>query len=171
VSSDRAFAGPTAVGRYWVAHAEGFLVTSPSGRTLGVVEEVRLDPRTSERLLVVDRSALVRRRAIVPAQRVASVFPWSGRLVLSRRSRSAPRLRVAGVSARMVRAAAWAGPRASTSGVAAWRLVRSASLWLRANVPPAASAAWTTAGRAAREARKRLPVLSGAWARRSRSGA
>src|SRR5438477_159096 len=56
---DRSFAGPTAVGRYWIAHAEGFAVHSPSGRPLGVVRSVAVDPRTAEPLLVVDRPSLI----------------------------------------------------------------------------------------------------------------
>jgi len=82
---DRSFAGPTAVGRYWIAHAEGFAVESSAGRALGTVQSVAVDPRTAETMLVLDRSSrLGRRRQVVPGRRVASVLPWSRRLVLAR---------------------------------------------------------------------------------------
>jgi hypothetical protein len=231
---DRSFAGPTAVGRYWIAHAEGFAVQSPSGRTLGVVRSVGVDPRTAEPLLVVDRLSLVGgRRRVVPGQRIATVLPWSRRLVLARAarrrspSRSVP-VRAAGrrsvdagrrtlgtAAAGSRRAVEWTKPHAGAALVAAGRLVRFAALvalsaaarivrgiaafavWLAVVTPPAARAVrawlvrkrddwpwrlWLTApvrvaraigrrGRTTRLARLRRPVLSGAWARRSRSGA
>jgi hypothetical protein len=90
---DRSFAGPSAVGRYWIAHAEGFVVQSPAGRVLGIVRSVALDPTTAETLLVVERSSLVRSRSrVLSGQRVGTVFPWSRRLVLARASRPARRL-------------------------------------------------------------------------------
>jgi len=88
---DRSFAGPTAVGRYWIAHAEGFAVESSAGRGLGTVQSVAVDPRTAETMLVLDRSPrLGRRPQVVPARRVASVLPWSRRLVLARAAQAAP---------------------------------------------------------------------------------
>jgi len=86
---DRSFAGPTAVGRYWIAHAEGFAVVSSAGRALGRVESVAVDSRTAETMLVLARSPLIgRRQNVVPARRVASVLPWSQRLVLARASKA-----------------------------------------------------------------------------------
>ena len=231
---DRSFAGPTAVGRYWIAHAEGFAVQSPSGRTLGIVRSVAVDPRTFEPLLVVDRSSRGGgRRRVVPGQRVASVLPWSRRLVLARAGRPPGRMRfvsvraagrrsvdagrrtlgVAAVGSR--RAAEWTTPHAAAALVAAGQLVRLAAfvalsaavrigrgvaafaVWLAVVTPPAARAvrAWLARkrddwprrqrpaapvllaraigrrGRTSFLARLRRPVLSGAWARRSRSGA
>jgi hypothetical protein len=128
---DRSFAGPTAVGRYWIAHAEGFAVESARGRTLGTVDSVAVDPRTAETMLVLARSPLPGRRPqVVPARRVASVLPWSRRLVLAqtakapspsatpkrkrtgeRLQRVAPLLRAAGRSGPPALAALGAGAR------------------------------------------------------------
>jgi hypothetical protein len=228
---DRSFAGPTAVGRYWIAHAEGFAVQSPSGRTLGVVRSVAVDPETAEALLVVDRSSLVSSRSrVVPGQRVASVLPWSRTLVLQeasrrprperarnarRRSLEAARRSLADAGVRARRGAEWSRPRAAAAFALAAQLIRLAAfvlaaaavraarafvqfaVWVAIVTPPAARAVrdwlarkrdewpwrqWLLAPvrlaraivrrvRGSSLARLRRPVLSAAWARRSRSGA
>jgi hypothetical protein len=149
---DRSFAGPTAVGRYWIAHAEGFVVQSPAGRALGVVRSVALDPATAETLLVVERSSLVRSRSrVLSGQRVGSVFPWSRRLVLERASRPARRLpasvrpsgRRALAGGRRSVAAVRLGLVAGRRGVATAVVgTRRAAVWTRPRAAAVLALAW-----------------------------
>jgi hypothetical protein len=126
----RAFAGPSAVGRYWIAHSEGFAVESPGGRAVGTVEAVAVDPQTEEPMLVLERSAVLGpRRGVIPAARVAVVMPWSERLVLAK----APRHDTATTIARPAVPVARSRRRVDTSEVAAVaRRYLSAAAWATA---------------------------------------
>jgi hypothetical protein len=88
-TDDRAFESPSAVGQYWLARSEGFVVESPKGRRLGEVEEVAVDPATGEGAVVMaSRGVFGIRRETVPTDRVRFVLPWSETIVLGRRTRA-----------------------------------------------------------------------------------
>ena len=61
-------------GAYWLANAQGFRVDAPT-RTLGVVEEVRVDEDGRLQSLVVVGGVLGSRSIIVEARHVESVSP------------------------------------------------------------------------------------------------
>lgn len=74
------------VGRYWLAHGEGFDVVVERGRRLGVVENVVVNPITQEVSSVVVRrpmSAGVRRPAEVPIDELTAVLPASRRFLVT----------------------------------------------------------------------------------------
>jgi hypothetical protein len=73
----------TAAGEYWLAHCEGFLVDTTSGRPVGVVGDVRLD-RTTLRAasLQVAGGWFGRRRIVTPVDRVRAVLPLERRLLV-----------------------------------------------------------------------------------------
>ena len=87
-TDDRAFESPSAVGQYWLARSEGFVVESARGRRLGEVEEVAVDPATGEGAVVMTtRGVFGPRRETVSTDRVRFVLPWSETIVLGRGAR------------------------------------------------------------------------------------
>lgn len=76
------------VGRYWLAHGEGFDVVAARGRRLGVVQDLVVNPQTREVSGVVVRRRLpgwIRRPARVPVGELRTVLPGSRRFVLTPR--------------------------------------------------------------------------------------
>ena len=59
---------------YWLANAHGFRVDSPT-RTLGVIEDVRLDEEGRLKSLLVAGGLLGSRSVVVEARKVKSVSP------------------------------------------------------------------------------------------------
>jgi hypothetical protein len=83
-TDDRAFESPSAVGQYWLARSEGFVAESTSGRRLGEVEEVAVDPATGEGAVVLaSRGVFGTRRETVSTDRVRFVMPWSETIVVA----------------------------------------------------------------------------------------
>jgi hypothetical protein len=151
---DRSFSGPSPVGRYWIAHSEGFAVESPAGRPVGTVEAVAVDPQTAEPMLVLERTAVLgRRRGVVPAGRIALVLPWSERLVLGRPQRADSATTLARPAVEKA-----AQPRRFAPALAASRTATAASAVARA----AARLALAVARAAARGA-----SVAADWVRRS----
>jgi len=74
------------VGRYWLAHGEGFdVVVAEHGKRIGIVEDVVLNPFTREVSSVVVRrphAAGVRRPAEVAIDELTAVLPASRRFVV-----------------------------------------------------------------------------------------
>jgi hypothetical protein len=77
---ERAFSANSPVGRYWLSNCVGFHVEGFGGGS-GTVEEIGLGPDGVD-MLAVRRGVVLRRIALVPAQRVASVDPWDETIVL-----------------------------------------------------------------------------------------
>lgn len=77
---ERAFSANSPVGRYWLRNCVGFHVEGFGGGS-GTVEEIGLGPDGVD-VLAVRRGVVLRRIALVPAQRVESVDPWDERIVL-----------------------------------------------------------------------------------------
>jgi hypothetical protein len=63
--------------RYWIAHSDGYRVTSPSGR-VGTVDRVIDDAN----MLVVRTGILGAGRLRVPFGEVGQIEPWAERLAL-----------------------------------------------------------------------------------------
>jgi hypothetical protein len=106
----RSFSADSPVGRYWLLRCVGFRVTG-SRRARGVVEEAAAGADGVDVLAVRRRRLLGRRVVVVRADRVASVDPWRGRIVLARRRR--------GARAAALAAVAWACTRAAGRAVRA----------------------------------------------------
>jgi hypothetical protein len=77
---ERAFSANSPVGRYWLRNCVGFHVEGFGGGS-GTVEEIGLGPDGVD-MLAVRRGVVLRRIALVPAQRVESVDPWDETIVL-----------------------------------------------------------------------------------------
>jgi hypothetical protein len=82
---ERAFSANSPVGRYWLRNCVGFHVEGFGGGS-GTVEEIGLGPDGVD-VLAVRRGVVLRRIALVPAQRVESVDPWDETIVLVSRRR------------------------------------------------------------------------------------
>jgi sporulation protein YlmC with PRC-barrel domain len=71
---DHAFDIDSTVGRYWLVNGSGFELVERGGRSLGVVEDVVLDPSTQRvDTMVVKRHAMVKRARVPPAELTAVV--------------------------------------------------------------------------------------------------
>jgi hypothetical protein len=82
---ERAFSANSPVGRYWLRNCVGFHVEGFGGGS-GTVEEIGLGPDGVD-VLAVRRGVVLRRIALVPAQRVELVDPWDETIVLVSRRR------------------------------------------------------------------------------------
>jgi hypothetical protein len=71
------------VGRYWLAHGEGFDVVVERGRRLGVVKDVVVNPVTQEVSGVVVRRPMARRAAQVAIDDLTVVLPASRRFLVT----------------------------------------------------------------------------------------
>ncbi len=72
--ADHAFDIDSTVGRYWLVNGSGFELVERGGRSLGVVEDVVLDPSTQRvDAMVVRRHAAIRRAHVAPAELTAVV--------------------------------------------------------------------------------------------------
>jgi hypothetical protein len=80
-----AFSANSPVGRYWLRNCVGFHVEGFGGAS-GTVEEIGLGPDGVD-VLAVRRGVVLKRIALVPAQRVESVHPWDETIVLGSRRR------------------------------------------------------------------------------------
>jgi hypothetical protein len=85
LEDERAFSANSPVGRYWLRNCVGFHVEGFGGGS-GTVEEIGLGPDGVD-VLAVRRGVVLRRIALVPAQRVESVDPWDETIVLVSRRR------------------------------------------------------------------------------------
>jgi sporulation protein YlmC with PRC-barrel domain len=71
---DHAFDIDSTVGRYWLVNGSGFELVERGGRSLGVVEDVVLDPSTQRvDTMVVKRHAMIKRARVPPAELTAVV--------------------------------------------------------------------------------------------------
>lgn len=142
---DFRFEANSPVGRYWLIHGVDFTVCREDGRTLGVVEDVVVDPvRLCAEQLIVRRSGLVvrRRRATIDAGAVKAVVPASQVLLLAgpaprrakRRSRTGQVLRRLAAGLATGFAAALAVARREAPKLERWvgRSARAAALRLGA---------------------------------------
>ena len=82
---ERAFSANSPVGRYWLRNCVGFHVEGLRGGS-GTVEEIGLGPDGVD-VLAVRRGLVLKRTALVPAERVESVDPWDETIVLASRRR------------------------------------------------------------------------------------
>jgi sporulation protein YlmC with PRC-barrel domain len=72
--ADHAFDIDSTVGRYWLVNGSGFELVERGGRSLGVVEDVVLDPSTQRvDTMVVKRHAMIKRARVPPAELTAVV--------------------------------------------------------------------------------------------------
>ncbi len=75
MAADHAFEIDSTVGRYWLVNGSGFELVERGGRSLGVVEDVVVDPSTQRvDAMVVRRHATIR-RARVPPEELTAVVP------------------------------------------------------------------------------------------------
>jgi hypothetical protein len=69
---------------YWLSRCEGFLVETPTGRCVGVVEGLRFDLRIDRPdLLEVEIGRLRRKTLLVPVDEVEDIFGDEERVVLN----------------------------------------------------------------------------------------
>jgi hypothetical protein len=73
---------PTALGEYWLQHCEYFVVATPSGEAIGVVDDVCIDPSTGE-LASIELAAgwFGRRRFTLAVESVRAILPLERRLL------------------------------------------------------------------------------------------
>ena len=106
---DHAFDIDSTVGRYWLVNGSGFELVERGGRSLGVVEDVVLDPSTQRvDTMVVKRHAMIKRARVPPAE-LTAVVPAAKVFVIASAGREC--------------ATAWPSPprwRSSCRGVASW---------------------------------------------------
>jgi hypothetical protein len=68
---------------YWLCRCEGFRVESPTGRRVGLVEELRFRSRLDRPDALAVRTGLLGRRLLLfPVEDVAELVPREERLVL-----------------------------------------------------------------------------------------
>lgn len=126
------FEGRDPVGRYWLAHCEGFAV---EGGAHGVVQELLHDtnPHVTARLLVRTKRGRTR---VIPASAIATVSPAERTLVVhERRQKPKPQRHTMKRTWRSIRAAAaWSAarlrPHARAGAAASWPLVRGTAVVL-----------------------------------------
>jgi hypothetical protein len=127
MAAEHAFEIDSNVGRYWLAHGEGFDVVVERGPRLGVVTDVVVNPLTHEVSSVVVRrrlSARLRRPAKVPVGELRAVLPASRRFLVASNGATrthparTPRLRLATASAARATVRGTAGAARVTAGAA-----------------------------------------------------
>jgi hypothetical protein len=76
---------PTALGEYWLSRCHGFLVETPTGDAIGVVDDVHVDQPSGQAISVaVAAGWFGRRRFSVPADNVRVILPHERRLLIDR---------------------------------------------------------------------------------------
>lgn len=91
MAAERVFRRGSNVLEYWLAHAEGFDVSS-SAAHLGVVERVRVEPTGGHARELVVRTPVLHRRRRLAAAAFAAVDPASRRLELAATGPAPPSL-------------------------------------------------------------------------------
>jgi hypothetical protein len=140
-SERRVFRRGDNVLEHWIDHAEGFEVRQG---VRGHVEAVDADPRGRAKALIV-RSAVLRRRQVIPPEAVVAVDPFARRMTIARLrppaivrvSRSVARL-IAAIAGGLAWIVAWSAPRVRRAWIAADEGVRRVVPRLRTG----AIAAW-----------------------------
>ena len=122
IAPDRSFPNGSPVCEYWLSRCEGFVVRA-GHRTLGVVEEVAHDGRTTDGLVL--RKGRHRRQRL-PADDVLAVVPARRVLLTRRRQHAMPAMR---------RAYATAEPIVAAIAAALWALALRTARMLRREVP------------------------------------
>jgi len=73
---------PTALGEYWLEHCHRFLVDTPSSQSVGVVDDVTVDPGIGKVASIeVSAGWCGRRRFTLPAESVQVILPLERRLL------------------------------------------------------------------------------------------
>jgi hypothetical protein len=75
---------PSGLGEYWIGHCQGFLVDTPAGEPLGVVDDVRVAEPTGDvaALEISSPSGFLRtRRFALPVDSVRAILPLEKRVL------------------------------------------------------------------------------------------